>query len=163
MILNDVGAVWDYEINDVSRAFPCNGRFNDRQKLLYECIYNTSEYMFSTLKPGVPLLDVDKIIRKYTFEQLKEAGVCKNFEDIGTYMWHGGAHHVGFDVHDVVEGSGLAVPGVVFCVDIGVYHEEWGIGFRLEDNCLITEDGCENLSRAIPRQIDEIEAFMGKR
>ena len=62
MILNDVGAVWDYEINDVSRAFPCNGRFNDRQKLLYECIYNTSEYMFSTLKPGVPLLDVDKII-----------------------------------------------------------------------------------------------------
>ena len=38
MILNDVGAVWDYEINDVSRAFPCNGRFNDRQKLLYECI-----------------------------------------------------------------------------------------------------------------------------
>ena len=48
MILNDVGAVWDYEINDVSRAFPCNGRFNDRQKLLYECIYNTSEYMFST-------------------------------------------------------------------------------------------------------------------
>ena len=64
---------------------------------------------------------------------------------------------------DVVEGSGLAVPGVVFCVDIGVYHEEWGIGFRLEDNCLITEDGCENLSRAIPRQIDEIEAFMGRR
>lgn len=163
MILNDVGAVWDYEINDVSRAFPCNGRFNDRQKLLYECIYNTSEYMFSTLKPGVPLLDVDKIIRKYTFEQLKEAGVCKNFEDIGTYMWHGGAHHVGFDVHDVVEGSGLTVPGVVFCVDIGVYHEEWGIGFRLEDNCLITEDGCENLSRAIPRQIDEIEAFIGCR
>ncbi len=45
----------------------------------YECIYNTSEYMFSTLKPGVPLLDVDKIIRKYTFEQLKEAGVCKKF------------------------------------------------------------------------------------
>ena len=78
-------------------------------------------------------------------------------------MWHGGAHHVGFDVHDVVEGSGFAVPGVVFCVDIGVYHEEWGIGFRLEDNCLITEDGCENLSRAIPRQIDEIEAFMGRR
>ena len=101
--------------------------------------------------------------RQLNDEQLKEAGVCKNFEDIGTYMWHGGAHHVGFDVHDVVEGSGLAVPGVVFCVDIGVYHEEWGIGFRLEDNCLITEDGCENLSRAIPRQIDEIEAFMGRR
>lgn len=162
MILNDVGAVWDYEINDVSRAWPCNGKFSERQKLLYECVYNTSEYMFQTLKPGVPLMEVDNMIRKYNFEQLKAAGVCKNYEDIGTYMWHGGAHHVGFDVHDVVDASGLAVPGVVFCVDIGVYHEEWGIGFRLEDNCLITEDGCENLSRAIPRKIDEIEAFMGK-
>ena len=161
MILNDVGAVWDYEINDVSRAFPCNGKFSDRQRLLYECAYNTSEYMFKTLKPGVPLMEVDQMIRKYNFEQLKQAGVCKNFEDIGTYMWHGGAHHVGFDVHDVVDGRGLAVPGNVFCVDIGIYHEEWGIGFRLEDNCLITEDGCENLSAAIPRKIDEIEAFMG--
>lgn len=162
MILNDVGAVWDYEINDVSRAWPCNGKFSERQKLLYQCAYNTSEYMFKTLKPGVPLMEVDNMIRKYNFEQLKEAGVCKNFDEIGTYMWHGGAHHVGFDVHDAVDGRGLAVPGVVFCVDIGIYHEEWGIGFRLEDNCLITENGCENLSRAIPRTIEEIEAFMGK-
>ena len=162
MILNDVGAVWDYEINDVSRAWPCNGKFSDRQRLLYECVYNTSEYMFQTLKPGVPLMEVDNMIRKYNFEQLKQAGVCKNYEDIHTYMWHGGAHHVGFDVHDVVDARGLAVPGVVFCVDIGVYHEEWGIGFRLEDNCLITENGCENLSAAIPRKIDEIEAFMGR-
>ena len=107
--------------------------------------------------------EVDAEIRRYNCEQLKQAGVLNSYDEIGTYMWHGGAHHVGFDVHDVVEGSGLAVPGVVFCVDIGVYHEEWGIGFRLEDNCLITEDGCENLSRAIPRQIDEIEAFMGRR
>ena len=51
MILNDVGAVWDYEINDVSRAWPCNGKFSERQKLLYQCAYNTSEYMFKTLKP----------------------------------------------------------------------------------------------------------------
>lgn len=162
MILNDVGAVWDHEINDVSRAWPCNGKFDERQKLIYECLYNTSEYMFRTLKPGVPLMEVDDIIRKYNFEQLKQAGICKNYEDIGTYMWHGGAHHVGFDVHDVADARGLAVPGVVFCVDIGVYHEEWGIGFRLEDNCLITEDGCENLSAAIPRTIEEIEAFMGR-
>ena len=74
-------------------------------------------------------------------------------------MWHGGAHHVGFDVHDVVEGSGLAVPGVGFCVDIGVYHEEWGIGFRLEDNCLITEDGCENLLKTF--SIERKYAYSG--
>ena len=162
MILNDVGATWDYEINDVSRAFPCNGKFSERQKLLYQCAYNTSEYMFKTLKPGIPMWDVDKMIREYNYEQLRQAGVCKSYDDIGTYMWHGGAHHVGFDVHDVVEADGAIKPGMVFCVDVGIYHEEWGIGFRLEDNCLITEEGCENLSAAIPRTIEEIEGIMGK-
>ena len=49
---------------------------------------------------------------------------------------------------------------MVFCVDVGIYHEEWGIGFRLEDNCLVTEDGCENLSAATPRTVADIEAAM---
>ncbi len=83
-------------------------------------------------------------------------------ENIGTYMWHGGAHHVGFDVHDVVEVPGVIAPGMVFCVDIGIYHEEWGIGFRLEDNCLVTETGCENLSAMTPRTVEEIEDTMQK-
>ena len=51
---------------------------------------------------------------------------------------------------------------MTFCVDVGIYHEEWGIGFRLEDNCLVTETGCENLSAAIPRTIAEIESVMRK-
>ena len=64
-------------------------------------------------------------------------------------MWHGGAHHIGYDVHDMIKRPEIIAPNMVFCVDIGVYHEEWGIGFRLEDNCLVTENGCENLSAAI--------------
>lgn len=166
MVLNDVGACWDNEINDVSRGWPVNGRFSDKQKLLYTCAYNTSNYMFQTLRPGLPMEFVDQEIRKYNYEQLKLAGVCKDFKDIGTYMWHGGAHHVGYDVHDVVDiqdGKRLLEPGMVFCIDVGIYHEEWGIGFRLEDNCLITDNGCENLSAVTPRSIEDIEAFMGKR
>lgn len=73
-------------------------------------------------------------------------------------MWHGGSHHIGYDVHDVVERPAVLAPNMVFCVDVGVYHEEWGIGFRLEDNCLVTETGCENLSAGIPRTIADIEA-----
>ena len=163
MILNDVGACWDNEIVDVSRGWPANGRFSEKQRLLYTCAYNTSNYMFSILKPGLPMKFVDQEIRRYNFEQLKAAGVCDNFEDVGTYIWHGGAHHIGYDVHDMVNvenGDRLLAPGMVFCVDVGIYHEEWGIGFRLEDNCLITEDGCENLSAGIPRSIEEIEDFM---
>ncbi len=163
MILNDVGARWNHEINDVSRGWPCNGKFSEKQRLLYQCAYNTSEYMFSILKPGIPMLDVDKMIREYCYEELHKAGVCGSYDEIGTYMWHGGAHHIGFDVHDVVSRNIKTAPGMVFCVDVGIYHEEWGIGFRLEDNCLITEDGCENLSAAIPRTIEEIEAIMSGR
>ncbi|MCI9216647.1 MAG: M24 family metallopeptidase [Dorea sp.] len=161
MVLNDVGVRWDYELTDVSRGWPCNGKYTAEQKLLFECAYQTSEHMFHILRPGILMDEVDKEIRRYNFGQLKEAGVCKSFEDIGTYMWHGGAHHVGFDVHDVVSAKGVLIkPGMVFCVDVGIYHEEWGIGFRLEDNCLITENGCRNLSKDIPRTIEDIEAVM---
>ena len=163
MILNDVGVNWDYLITDVSRGWPCNGKFTDRQRLLYECALATSDHMFSIVKPGMKMDDVDKTIKSYNAQLLKDAGVLDDTANIGRYMWHGGAHHIGFDVHDVVEKPEIIAPGMVFCIDVGIYHEEWGIGFRVEDNCLITEDGCENLSAAIPRTIADIEAVMSRR
>lgn len=162
MVLNDVGAWYDYLMNDVSRGWPCNGKFSERQRLLYECALNTSNHMFDIIKPGMPMKEVDATARRYNAGLLVDAGVLDTPENIGTYMWHGGAHHVGFDVHDVVETPEVIAPGMVFCVDIGIYHEEWGIGFRLEDNCLVTEAGCENLSAITPRTIEEIEDTMQK-
>ena len=159
MVLNDVGAQYDHLFNDVSRGWPCNGRFTERQKLLYTCAYNTSQHMFSIIKPGMKMADVDRLAREYNYTQLKAIGLCDTYDDIGTYMWHGGAHHVGWDTHDLVEAE-IIEPGMVFCVDIGIYCEEWGIGFRLEDNCLVTEDGCANLTVSIPRTIEEIEEVM---
>lgn len=163
MVLNDVGAWHDYLMTDVSRGWPCNGRYSERQRLLYECALATSDHMFRLIRPGMPMAEVDGEIRRYNATRLKDAGVLDDVKDVGRYMWHGGAHHVGFDVHDVVEAPEVIAPNMVFCVDVGIYHEEWGIGFRLEDNCLVTEDGCENLSAAIPRSIEEIEAFMAAR
>ncbi len=162
MILNDVGAQHDSLMTDVSRGFPCNGKFSDRQKLLFECALQTSNHMFSIIKPGFSMAEVDATIRRYNAELLVDAGVLDKVENVGRYMWHGGAHHVGYDVHDVVARPETVAPGMVFCVDVGIYHEEWGIGFRLEDNCLVTEDGCENLSAAIPRTVEDIEAVMRK-
>ena len=162
MVLNDVGAQWDNLIVDVSRGWPCNGKFSERQRLLYECALNTSNYLFSMIRPGMKMADVDATIRRYNAQLLVDAGVMSKVEEVGTYMWHGGAHHIGYDVHDAIEAPEILQPGMVFCVDVGIYHEEWGIGFRLEDNCLVTETGCENLSAAIPRTIEEIEAVMAK-
>lgn len=162
MVLNDVGAWYDNLMNDVSRGWPCNGKYNERQRLLYECALETSNHMFAIIKPGMEMAQVDKEVRRYNAGLLKDAGVLKHEDEIGTYMWHGGAHHVGYDVHDVVKMPEIIAPGMVFCVDVGIYHEEWGIGFRLEDNCLVTEEGCENLSVITPRTIQEIEDTMQK-
>ena len=163
MILNDVGAQWDGECNDVSRGWPCNGKFSKEQRALYECALNTSNYMFSIIKPGMLMDDVDKTARRYCYEQLKKLGLLSSYDEIGKYMWHGGAHHVGYDVHDVVDALGKPIaPNMVFCVDIGIYVEDWGIGFRVEDNCLVTPSGCENLSASVPRTIEDIEAVMRK-
>jgi len=160
MILNDVGAKWNHMINDVSRGFPCNGKFTDKQKLLYNCALETSNYMFSIIRPGMKMADVDRTIREYNAQLLKDAGVLNEVANVGKYMWHGGAHHIGFDVHDAVLMPEIIAPNMTFCVDVGIYHEEWGIGFRLEDNCLVTDSGCENLSREIPRTIEDIESVM---
>lgn len=160
MILNDVGAQHDSLITDVSRGFPCNGKFSEKQKLLFNCALETSNHMFSIIKPGFDMAEVDATIRRYNAQLLVDAGVLDKVENVGRYMWHGGAHHIGYDVHDVVARPEKVAPGMVFCIDVGIYHEEWGIGFRLEDNCLVTEDGCENLSAAIPRTVEDIESVM---
>lgn len=122
----------------------------------------SSDHLFSIIKPGMPMAEVDTAIRRYNFERLKDAGVLKDFDEIGKLMWHGGSHHIGYDVHDAVQRPEILAPGMTFCVDVGIYHEEWGIGFRLEDNCLVTETGCENLSRDIPRTVYDLEAVMRK-
>ncbi|MBR3504599.1 MAG: aminopeptidase P N-terminal domain-containing protein [Clostridia bacterium] len=163
MILNDVGVNYGGIISDVSRGWPCNGRFTEKQRRLYECALATSDYMFSIVKPGMRMLDVDATIRRFNAERLVEAGALDSVENVGRLMWHGGAHHIGYDVHDVVETPEFIAPGMMFCIDVGIYHEEWGIGFRLEDNCLVTENGCENMSAAIPRTIGDIEDVMRKR
>lgn len=160
MVLNDVGAHWDNLMTDVSRGWPCNGRFTERQKLLFNCALATSDYLFSVIRPGMPMADVDRLTHEYNAQLLVDADVLDRVENIGKYMWHNGAHHVGYDVHDAVETPQVIAPGMVFCVDVGIYHEEWGVGFRLEDNCLVTADGCENLSACTPRTVADIEDVM---
>ncbi len=103
MVLNDVGAWHDNLMTDVSRGWPCNGKFNDRQRLLYEIALQTSDHMFSIIRPGMAMKDVDGESHRYCAALLKEIGVLDDVQNIGRYMWHGGAHHVGFDVHDAVE------------------------------------------------------------
>ena len=160
MVLCDVGACWDNVGCDISRGFPVNGKFSGRQRALYECAYATSAHLFAIIKPGYPMAEVDGEVRRYCAQSLCDIGVLKDVSEAGRVMWHGGAHHVGYDTHDIVVRPDVVTPGMVFCVDVGIYIEDWGIGFRLEDNCLVTPDGCENLGVNVPRSIEEIEDLM---
>ena len=88
-------------------------------------------------------------------------GKIESAEDIGRYYMHGVSHHLGIDTHDATGPDALELaPGMVITDEPGLYIDEEAIGIRIEDDLLITEDGCTVLSEAIPRTTEEIEAIM---
>ncbi len=115
------------------------------------------------VRPGVPFSMPNRVCREVSFEGLKALGLLDDFADIGRYVWHGVTHHVGLDTHDVGGYEEPMAENMVFTVDAGIYVREWGIGLRIEDNVLVTADGCENLSASIPAAIEEIETYMAEK
>jgi len=160
LILSDVGAPYDEYCTDISRVFPANGRFSERQAQLYQIAYATNRAVMEQVRPGVFFPQLNRICREVSFEGLKALGLLDDFADIKRYVWHGVAHHVGLDTHDVGGYQEPMEENMVFTVDAGIYVREWGIGLRIEDNVLVTAAGCENLSASIPVTIEEIEALM---
>ena len=106
--------------------------------------------------------ELNEICKDVLAEGCISLGLIEKKEELGRYYMHGVSHHLGIDVHDVtVEGVKLA-PGSVITDEPGLYIDEWEIGIRIEDDLLITEDGCEVLSQSIIREPEEIEEFMAK-
>ena len=160
LILSDVGAVYDEYCTDISRVFPTNGHFSQRQAQLYRVAYEANRAVMAQVRPGVPFPLLPRTCQEASFEGLKALGLLDDLADIRRYVWHGPTHHVGLNTHDVGGYAEPMVENMVFTVDAGIYVREWGIGLRIEDNVLVTADGCENLSAAIPATIEEIESFM---
>jgi Xaa-Pro aminopeptidase len=160
LILSDVGAVYDEYCTDISRVFPANGRFSERQAQLYRVAYEANRAIMAQVRPGIPFPMLNRTCREVSFEGLKALGLLDDFDAIRKYVWHGAVHHVGLDTHDVGGYDEPMAENMVFTVDAGIYVREWGIGLRIEDNVLVTADGCENLSAAIPVTMEEIEGIM---
>ena len=160
LILSDVGAACDEYCTDISRVFPANGRFSERQAQLYQVAYAVNRAVMAEVRPGVFFPQLNRTCREASFEGLKALGLLNDLADIRKYVWHGVTHHVGLDTHDVGGYDEPMAENMVFVVDAGIYVREWGIGLRLEDNVLVTADGYENLSAAIPSTIEEIEGLM---
>jgi Xaa-Pro aminopeptidase len=160
LILSDVGATYDEYCTDISRVFPANGHFSERQAQIYRVAYEANRAVMEQVRPGVFFPQLNRTCREASFEGLRALGFLDDFAGIRKYVWHGAVHHVGLDTHDVGGYDEPASENMVFTVDAGIYVREWGIGLRIEDNVRVTADGCENLSAAIPATIEEIESLM---
>jgi Xaa-Pro aminopeptidase len=160
LVLSDVGAVYDEYGVDISRVFPADGRFRERQAQIYQIAYEANRAVMDKVRPGEFFPQLNRTCLEVSFDELKALGLTDDFTDIRKYVWHGAVHHIGLNTHDVGGYEEPMTENMVFTVDAGIYVREWGIGLRIEDNVLVTADGCENLSAAIPATIEEIERFM---
>jgi Xaa-Pro aminopeptidase len=168
LILFDLGAAYNYYSSDISRTFPLNGKFTERQRAVYSAVLRAMKEVEKAAKPGVSLLELNDIAKKYLAEGCRELGLIQEDSELSKYYYHGVAHYLGLDTHDVggyeVSGKKRPLePGMVITNEPGLYIEEWGIGVRIEDDLLITEEGNINLSMDIIKEIDEIEEFMKNR
>ncbi len=159
VILFDLGGTYNYYCADISRTFPTNGKFSDREKLIYNIVLNGQKLMFETIKPGITTRECNQVLVKYYAKELKKIGLIKEDSEVRKYYFHGVSHHLGLDCHDLCDYTPLK-PGSVVSNEPGLYIPEENIGVRIEDDVLVTEDGCENLSKEIIKEVDDIEKFM---
>ena len=162
LILFDVGAEYNYYSADISRTFPVNGKFSERQKLLYNIVLEANEKVIAAVRPGLPYQEMNKIVLEHYAVELRKIGLIEKDEDIAKYYFHGVGHSLGLETHDTGLTSGKAelAAGMVLTVEPGLYIEEEGIGIRIEDDVLVTESGCEVLSWRVPKTVEEIETAM---
>ena len=149
LVLIDTGVSIDGYKADITRTFPIDGRFTERQRQVYEAVLHAQDAAIALCKPGALLAD----IHARTYESIEGDGFAEHFV-------HGTGHHLGLETHDVGDVHRPLEPGVVITIEPGIYLTDEEIGVRIEDDVLITEDGHRVLSAAIPREVEEIESVL---
>ena len=162
LILFDLGAQSNYYNADISRTFPVNGKFTERQKQVYNIVLNAQEAVTAIARPGILFSVLNETAKKVLVEGCIELGLIKEASELPKYYFHGVSHYLGLDTHDVGSRDIELKPGMVLTNEPGLYIEEESMGVRIEDDLLITVDGCENLSKQIIKTVEEIEEFMGR-
>lgn len=184
LLLIDAGGELSGYAADITRTFPVNGTFSPAQKSLYQLVLAAKSQVISAIKPGVSFAKLNEIANECLTKGLIELNILTG--DLNTlieakackkYFIHGLGHWLGLDVHDVgdyqinadKQQSREFLPGMVLTIEPGLYmplddtdlDQQWrGIGIRIEDNIVVTQNGCENLTQYCPETITEIEALM---
>lgn len=161
LLLLDLGARVSGYNSDITRTYPVNGKFSERQKQVYDLVLSANQRVAAEAKPGMTLKELNDICKEVLAKGLIEFGLIEKEDEVSKYYMHGVSHHLGIDVHDVnVAANAKLRPGAIITDEPGLYIDEWEIGIRIEDDLLITENGAEVLSGDIIRTTEEIEAFM---
>ncbi len=147
VLLIDYGPELDHYTTDITRTWPVTGVFTDRMAELYDAVLAAQQAGIDEVAPGKTILDVEKACSTV----LRERG----FE---AFMRHGACHYIGLEVHDPGDRGAKFVPGVVFTIEPGLYEEETGIGIRIEDVVVVTEDGCEVITSLVPKEREALES-----
>ncbi|HZY99693.1 MAG TPA: Xaa-Pro aminopeptidase [Candidatus Baltobacteraceae bacterium] len=182
LVLVDSGCELDYYATDVTRTWPVDGRFTPEQRAIYELVLAAQEASIAQVRPGVRRNQFHEAAIRTITEGLIDLGLLsggldENVEEkhYRQYFMHGTGHWLGLDVHDVGDyrdGEDEPVrlrPGMVTTIEPGIYVRREldcaerfkGIGVRIEDDILVTTDGNENLTAAIPKTVDELETIVG--
>jgi Xaa-Pro aminopeptidase len=169
ILLLDSGADYANYASDMTRTLPINGRFNPRQKEVYNAVLHVMKEAKKLLKPGVKLMEYQAQVGLIMEEQMVNLGLI-SLEDIKNqnpawpaykkYFMHGTSHFLGIDVHDVGLRYEPMQAGMTFSCEPGIYIAEENIGIRLENEILITENGNIDLMAHIPIEAEEIEQLM---
>lgn len=169
LILFDVGCEYGNYACDVTRCFPVNGTFTQRQKEVYNAVLRVKKGAEKLLVPGNNLIDYHKEVGNLMTKELLDLGLISQ-TDVDNedpawpaykkYFMHGTSHYIGLDVHDVGLWTGKIEAGMVFTCEPGIYIPEENLGIRLEDDLVVTNDGLINLTKHIPIEIEDVEAAM---
>ncbi|MDE3739197.1 Xaa-Pro aminopeptidase [Pseudomonas resinovorans] len=181
LVLIDAACELDCYASDITRTFPVSGRFSPEQKAIYELVLKSQEAAFLEIAPGKHWNEAHEATVRVITAGLVELGLLKGDVDelitseaYKAFYMHRAGHWLGMDVHDVGEykvGGEWRVlePGMAMTVEPGIYigadnqdvPKKWrGIGVRIEDDVVVTKQGCEILTGGVPKTVDEIEALM---
>lgn len=158
LVLMDTGGEYSMYTGDITRTFPANGKYEGRAKECYQAVLEVQVEVLKAIQPGMTLNELYKKSDKIQGEIMAQKGFVKSPEEHKQVTFHRIGHYLGLDVHDVGNPDWVLKPGAVITIEPGLYLPEEGIGIRIEDDILITENGYENLSQQIPKTTEEIEA-----
>jgi len=147
-LLIDSGATAGGYCADVTRTVPQHGKFNDKRfREVYELVLRCNTLGRKHARPGITREELNAL----AWQPIIDAGFVRH---------HGLSHHIGLDVHDPADYTVPLKPGMVISNEPGVYLPDEGFGIRIEDDLLITDNGCDELTKAIPKTVADIEAAM---